>query len=174
MGKRKETKFIVFHCTASQPDATVASIKAGWKKKGWKNPGYFALVASDGTIEYLADEDNITNGAKGYNYCSVHVAYIGGIDENGNGMDTRTSEQKESLRKLLTALKKDYPDALVIGHRDLSPDLDGDGEIEPHEWIKLCPSFEVSDWLEEVKLKNLTDVVINAIKKVVDNTEENE
>jgi N-acetyl-anhydromuramyl-L-alanine amidase AmpD len=35
----------------------------------------------------------------------------------------------------------------VVGHRDLSPDLDGDGQVEPHEWIKLCPAFEVRDWL---------------------------
>ncbi len=38
----------------------------------------------------------------------------------------------------------------VCGHRDLSPDLDGDGEIEPEEWIKACPCFEASkEWDKE-------------------------
>jgi len=32
----------------------------------------------------------------------------------------------------------------VCGHRDLSPDLNGNGEIEPEEWIKQCPCFEVA------------------------------
>jgi hypothetical protein len=30
----------------------------------------------------------------------------------------------------------------VCGHRDLSPDLNGNGEIEPEEWIKQCPCFD--------------------------------
>ena len=31
----------------------------------------------------------------------------------------------------------------VAGHRDLSPDLDNNGEVEPMEWTKQCPCFEV-------------------------------
>jgi hypothetical protein len=30
----------------------------------------------------------------------------------------------------------------IIGHRDLSPDLDGDGIVEPNEFIKQCPCFD--------------------------------
>ena len=36
-----------------------------------------------------------------------------------------------------------YPGCRVCGHRDLSPDLNGNGEIEPEEWVKACPCFEV-------------------------------
>ncbi len=35
----------------------------------------------------------------------------------------------------------------VVGHRDLSPDLDGDGTVEPREWLKTCPGFDVATWL---------------------------
>ena len=38
----------------------------------------------------------------------------------------------------------DYPGCKVCGHRDLSPDLNGNGEIEPEEWVKQCPCFDVS------------------------------
>ena len=31
----------------------------------------------------------------------------------------------------------------VLGHRDPSPDLDGDGIVDPEEWTKLCPCFAV-------------------------------
>jgi len=34
----------------------------------------------------------------------------------------------------------------LLGHRDFSPDLDGDGIIERNEWIKTCPGFEVETW----------------------------
>ncbi len=30
-----------------------------------------------------------------------------------------------------------------VWHRDLSPDLDGNGRIEPDEWMKQCPCFDV-------------------------------
>ncbi len=35
----------------------------------------------------------------------------------------------------------------VCGHRDLSPDKDGDGKITSNEFIKRCPGFNVADWL---------------------------
>ena len=37
----------------------------------------------------------------------------------------------------------------IKGHRDYSPDLNGDGIIQRNEWIKECPCFEVSDKLKE-------------------------
>ena len=37
-----------------------------------------------------------------------------------------------------------YPGIVdILGHRDASPDKNGDGEIEPAEWIKQCPCFDV-------------------------------
>ena len=39
----------------------------------------------------------------------------------------------------------DYPETKVVGHRDLSPDVNGNGEVEPVEWTKECPSFEVKE-----------------------------
>lgn len=38
-------------------------------------------------------------------------------------------------------------DLRICGHRDLSPDLNGDGTIEAREWVKTCPGFDVSTWL---------------------------
>jgi N-acetylmuramoyl-L-alanine amidase len=46
--------------------------------------------------------------------------------------------------------KYDIPKENVKGHRDWSPDLDGDGVIEKHEWLKDCPCFEVSEFMENV------------------------
>jgi hypothetical protein len=38
-----------------------------------------------------------------------------------------------------------FPDAEILGHRDLSKDLDGDGIIQPDEWTKICPRFDAAD-----------------------------
>lgn len=82
--------------------------------------------------------------AKGYNERSIGIAYEGGLDEKGWPADTRTEQQKRSLRVLVRVLKEDFPTIeRVVGHRDLSPDLDGDGVVEPDEWTKACPCFEV-------------------------------
>lgn len=78
-----------------------------------------------------------------YNAHSIGIAYEGGLDHYGNPKDTRTEWQRHSLRVLVRALLMDYPEAKVAGHRDLSPDLNNNGEVEPMEWTKQCPCFEV-------------------------------
>lgn len=36
----------------------------------------------------------------------------------------------------LGTLKMGYPETQVVGHRDLSPDINGNREVEPMEWTK--------------------------------------
>ena len=42
----------------------------------------------------------------------------------------------------------------LCGHRDLSPDLNGNGEIEPEEWIKECPCFDAAAIVREAAPPN--------------------
>ena len=77
------------------------------------------------------------------------ICYEGGLDERGHPADTRTDFQKHSLRVLVMLLLRDYPGSRLCGHRDLSPDLDCDGEIEPEEWIKACPCFDAASILQD-------------------------
>ena len=46
---------------------------------------------------------------------------------------------------LLQQLREQFPDAMICGHRDFSPDLNGNGIIEPWEWMKACPCFDAID-----------------------------
>ncbi|MBP0439454.1 peptidoglycan-binding domain-containing protein [Tianweitania sediminis] len=43
---------------------------------------------------------------------------------------------------------KRYPGIRWCGHRDLSPDRNGNGIIEPFEHLKACPVFDVIPWAE--------------------------
>lgn len=123
----------------------MSSLKAEFRRKGWTNPGYHYVVATDGIVHQMLDEAKVSNGVKGWNTQLINVAYIGGIDSAGKPEDNRTAEQKKSLRLLLKMLKKQYPKAVIQGHRDFSPDLNHDGKITQNEWIKACPCFDAKE-----------------------------
>jgi N-acetyl-anhydromuramyl-L-alanine amidase AmpD len=119
----------------------------GWHRaRGWNGVGYHAVVRRDGTIEFGRHFDEAGAHVKGQNYRSVGVCLVGGVNEDGNAEDNFSTEQMESLMAIVATLERAYPDAEVLGHRDLSPDLDGDGIVEKHEWIKDCPCFDVREW----------------------------
>jgi len=133
---------IVIHCTATSPSATAQSILDGWRKKGWTSNGYHWLIDRFGFTTRLQDDELVSNGVKGHNSRSIHLCYIGGLLK-GKPTDTRTLEQKETLKMLIDEYLVKYPNSEVLGHRDLSPDLDKDGIVEPHEFIKICPCYDV-------------------------------
>lgn len=137
----RDIKYIVLHCTATQPEATVQAIQNYWKNAlKWKSPGYHYIIRTDGSYQQLAPETAITNGVAGYNSNSIHISYIGGIDRQGVPKDTRTEAQMQTQIELLKELKIKYPNAVVQGHRDF-PGVN-----------KACPSFDVKTWLAKVGL----------------------
>lgn len=138
----RKIKFIAVHCTAGSQKQTIEDLKREFKRKGWKYPGYHYVISPDGTITQLLDEELVSNGVKGYNSYLINVAYIGGIDGCGKAVDNRTDEQKASLQSLLRHLHKKYPSAVIQGHRDFSPDKNGNGKVDPWERIKDCPCFD--------------------------------
>jgi N-acetylmuramoyl-L-alanine amidase len=138
-------KYLTVHCTAGSQDQKTQDIKHYWAKVlGWKSYGYHYLINKDGSIENLTDIKNPTNGVAGFNKHAIHICYKGGL----GGKDTRTFEQKVALERILKTLKLQFPNAKIKGHRDFSPDLNGDGKITSNEWVKLCPCF---DAIEEYK-----------------------
>lgn len=141
---------IVIHCTATPVGAKVTreSIRQTHLARGFSDIGYHYLIMPNGKIVIGRDVD--ISGAHVYNHNShtIGIAYVGGVkagckgDKPSDCIDTRTPQQKEALLSLLKGLRRLYPKATIKGHRDYSPDLNGDGIIEPREWIKLCPCFD--------------------------------
>ena len=148
---RKITRIFV-HCTATyQSNTTEESLRKEFKRKGWKNPGYHYVVKPDGDLIFMHPENQVANGVANYNKNSIHVAWIGGIDkEHPNGIDNRTPEQKSTLFDLLVKLKQKYKDAIIMGHRDISPDLNHNGVVDPWEYIKMCPCFDAMREYEDI------------------------
>lgn len=146
MIKQRPITLIVVHCTASRctSNLTPAALEAMHKQQGFAECGYHYYITKDGRIHHMRDITRIGAHAKGYNTPSIGVAYEGGLDANGRPADTRTQSQRQSLKTLLRFLSLTYPEATICGHRDLSPDLNHNGTIEPSEYIKQCPCFEAS------------------------------
>ena len=102
--------------------------------------GYHFVIQIDGTVRVGRDVEEIGAHVSGSNAKSIGICMI--------GTDKFTQAQWAALAGLVRGLQGQYPGASVKGHRDYSPDLDGDGVIEPQEWIKLCPGFDVASWLK--------------------------
>lgn len=131
------------HCTAgSQRTYSDNKLIQEFKNKGWQYPGYHYVIRPDGSVFQMLPEDKVSNGVQGYNSTAINVAYVGGIDEKGKAIDNRTIQQKETLRRILKELKTRYPQATILGHRDISPDKNGNGIVDSWERIKACPCFD--------------------------------
>jgi len=150
-GKVRKLIEIAVHCTATEEgvEVTIEDIDKWHKARGFNKQkqsghycGYHYVVALDGTImfgRYLCE-----TGAhvKDHNSKSIGVCYVGGLDKNGKPKDTRTDAQKETLVYLISKLKSTFNIDKVQGHRDYSPDTNGNGIVDSFEWIKSCPCFD--------------------------------
>ena len=127
----RRISLIVVHCSAVPPwKRSSADDIDGWHKdKGWNGIGYHYVVRRDGTVEPGRPPEVIGSHVVGHNAHSIGVCYEGGLDALGQKVDTRTPEQRKALRTLLEELHKQFPRALIVGHRDLNPQKD-------------CPCFD--------------------------------
>lgn len=122
-----------------------------------KSIGYHFVIACNGAVFTGRSLDEVGAHVQGHNANSVGICMT--------GTNAFTPEQWSSLDALLLQLSQSLGVRLVsptrvrrtdgsftlkdgvCGHRDLSPDLNGDGRVTSNEWIKTCPGFEVADYL---------------------------
>lgn len=139
---------IVIHCAASPNGRRLSStylsaaqvidewhrergFKRDWRKRTEFNPGlghigYHYVVDTDGCIHSGRAVDEIGAHAFGHNIDSVGICLV--------GTDKFTVKQWSSLRELVQTIRQDWPNAQVLGHRDL-PGVN-----------KTCPGFDVYAW----------------------------
>ncbi len=154
MPLRKRTDLIVVHTSATYPgqDHGAADIDRMHKARGWSGIGYASVVRLNGKREIGRGYEKIGAHVEGWNSVSVGTVYIGGLDRNGRPAATMDRQQEAGLVAELRYMLTLYPKAKICGHRDLSPDRDGDGIIEPHEHVKACPCFDVIPWARALGL----------------------
>lgn len=123
---------IVIHCSASRCNCpTPLDVIDAWHRaRGFARIGYHFYITRDGVVHQGRPLYQVGAHAVGFNENSIGVCYEGGLDEEGTPADTRTSEQRETMLRLLQRLKEDYPHVSIVGHRDL-PGVN-----------KACPCFD--------------------------------
>lgn len=172
---------IIIHCSASANGDSlfsgsleknnlitpVQTIDAWHRARGFKrsaefrkrlNPnltsiGYHFVVYTDGTIVTGRHLDEIGAHVQGSNANSLSICMI--------GTDAFSQAQWAALARLIKSLSTLYPNAKVSGHRDNSPDLNGDGQVTRNEWLKICPGFDVAKWLKA----NMQPLPINIVQE---------
>lgn len=130
---KRSIKELIVHCSATPEgkDYSVDTIRQWHLQRGFSDIGYHYVIYRDGSIHIGRDESIIGAHCTGHNTNSIGVCYIGGCASDGKTpKDTRTTEQKHSLVKLLKELKTKYPQASIHGHKDFSN--------------KACPSFDAT------------------------------
>ncbi len=148
-------KYLFIHCTATPEGREVSSDEIRhWHTdpvskggRGWSQVGYTDMIHLDGTVERLVknNEDDIvneweiTNGAAGYNSCSRHIVYVGGLSKDCKAAkDTRTPQQLKAMEQYIREFHRRHPQVLIKGHNEVS--------------TKECPSFDVQKWLKKIGL----------------------
>ena len=137
---RRTINRIIVHCTATPEGRveTVESIRRMHKAKGWADIGYHYLIGLNGERWNGRNVNLVGAHCEGYNANSIGVCYVGGCDKNMKAKDTRTDKQKAALIALLKDLRKLYPKAKIVSHRD----LDRKG--------KACPSFDATNEYKDI------------------------
>lgn len=154
----RKVNTIVIHCSATREDEDYSfdQLVKDHKARGFNGCGYHRFIKIDGKV-ILGRPLNIigAHAGKEHNPTSIGICYEGGVQAKGDvknskhHKDTRTPVQQAALLNQILevmkwAEKNGSKITRIVGHRDLSPDLDGDGIVEPHEWIKSCPCFDAT------------------------------
>jgi N-acetylmuramoyl-L-alanine amidase len=105
---------------------------------GLPHIGYHFVIYTNGAVATGRGLDEIGAHVQGFNQKSVGICMV--------GTDRFSAAQWSALAILVGSLAGLYPEARVLGHRDLSPDQNANGIVEKFEWLKTCPGFDVTAW----------------------------
>ncbi len=134
---------IIIHCsdTPATMDVGAAEIRR-WHTSpppagnGWADIGYHGVIRRDGTAESGRPLDTPGAHCAGHNARSVGICLVGGRGPDGRAQANFTSAQFATLERQVRGLLKDWPEAEVLGHRDI-------------DRSKACPCFDAAVWWRE-------------------------
>lgn len=145
----REIRLIVVHCSDSEWGDLEVIRKWHVEGRGWNDIGYHFVITNGRRrtrLDYVATEDGVLETgrdiaqpgahASGLNQYSIGICLV--------GRHHFTWNQFSVLYDLLWKLHEKYPDARIIGHRDV-------GKYGGDSGGKACPNFSVANFLNIVK-----------------------
>lgn len=162
LSARAETRYIVLHHAA----ATVCSARQidSWhKEKGWAGIGYHYFVRKNGDIYRGRPEWSIGAHVQGMNHCSIGICAEGDFQKEVSMSDP----QKRSIQNLIDSIKMHYPNAKIVGHREIG-NSDCPGKHYPLDYFKKrkqnAEGLTMSQYEE---LKNRIDEMSDNLTNIV-------
>ena len=129
----RDIKRVILHCTATKEgvDVDVDRIRKWHLARNFSDIGYHYVILLNGDI--ALGRNVFTQGAhtRGENKTSIGVAYVGGLDKDGEPKDTMTLYQDIAFMRLFEALSVTFGKLDLHGHNEFSN--------------KACPSFDVQE-----------------------------
>ncbi len=133
---RKITRIVIHH-SASSLATTKEDIDKWHKSRGWSGCGYNFVIEGDGKLVLGRPLERVPAQARGYNTNSIGICLVG----DNTDLEQRWSMlQIYTLEQTLPVLKTMFPDAIVLGHKDL-PDTSTE-----------CPGLDIRELLGLPKL----------------------
>lgn len=131
---KNNINYLVVHCsdTPNEEFYKAEDIHKMHLGFGWDGIGYHKVICRDGKIENGRPEYWIGAHVYGKNSESLGVCLI--------GKNNFSNYQFKSLFEVLYSWKKNYPNAIIIGHCDVTPTK------------KTCPNFDLRSWCKQVGL----------------------
>lgn len=173
VSERADTKYIVLHHEAGWGSAQ--KIHLDHVNQGWTGIGYNFYVRQDGSI-YRGRPIWATGAhAEGYNSISIGICAEGYYHPPNNPLITPDTEmpaaQLQSMIELVAYCHEQYPDAEIVGHRDLMPTA-CPGDYFPFEQIKEAGlNGQVGEWpvdaMTWAQLKKLINFPHDALELVM-------
>ena len=126
---KSNIQYLVVHCSDTDNNFSTIDIHKLHLSFGWNGIGYHKIIEKDGRIVDGRPLYWMGAHVKGFNNVSLGVCLIGKNDF--------TRDQFSSLKKLLLEWSSEFPNAKIIGHRDIT------------QTNKTCPNFNVKSWCEK-------------------------
>lgn len=124
---RKETRWIVVTATMSPEPMTVHQVIYRARSYGYLDAGSHHIITDDGVRHDGRPANLIAAGVRPHNDQSIVINLVGDGEF--------TERQLDRLSHLVRNLSETYPDATVIGYRDL-----------PGVRNSQAPGFDVAAW----------------------------
>ena len=134
----ENVRYLIVHCTATRctADYRPEDLIRDHEARGWSAVGYHFFIRKNGQIYQFRRTDEKGAHCRGRNAQSIGIAYEGGLDDDAEPADTMTNLQIDSMRVLIKALARQFPNIVVRGHRDFNP-------------AKACPCFDAKQRFEK-------------------------
>ena len=114
MSTRGSTDYIALHHAAAVT-CSAQDIDNWHKNNGWSGIGYHYFVRKNGSIYRGRPEWAVGAHVSGMNNCSLGICAEGDYDKE----QTMPDAQKSAIIALIKDVKSRYPQAKIVGHRDI-------------------------------------------------------